>query len=243
MGKIRLDKFLADMGTGTRSQAKEFIRRGQVTVNGETVKKPEIKVDPQKDQVSLRERLLTYQKHRYVMLYKPAGWVSATEDARERTVLELLPQEARKGLFPVGRLDKDTEGLLLLTDDGLLAHRLLSPKKHVEKTYCARVEGSLGPEDVKAFSGGIDIGDEKPALPAKLQICGETDGICQVLITVSEGRYHQVKRMVAARGGRVIWLKRLSMGPLTLDEGLAPGQYRKLTQEEMRLLGLDADGG
>ena len=143
----------------------------------------------------------------------------------------------------MGRLDKDTEGLLLLTDDGPLAHRLLSPKKHVEKTYCARVEGSLGPEDVKAFAAGLDIGDEKPALPAKLQICGETDGICQVLITVSEGRYHQVKRMVAARGGRVIWLKRLSMGPLTLDEGLAPGQYRKLTQEEMRLLGLDADGG
>lgn len=243
MAGIRLDKYLADAGAGTRSQVKEKIRKGKVTVNGQPAKKPELKVDPASDVVEAEGIRFTFQKNRYYMLHKPGGCVSATEDASERTVLELLPASIRRGLFPVGRLDKDTEGLLLLTDDGPLAHRLLSPKKHVEKTYCARVEGSLGPEDVKAFAAGLDIGDEKPALPAKLQICGETDGICQVLITVSEGRYHQVKRMVAARGGRVIWLKRLSMGPLTLDERLAPGQYRKLTQEEMRLLGLDAGGG
>ena len=243
MAGIRLDKYLADAGAGTRIQVKEKIRKGKVTVNGQPAKKPELKVDPASDVVEAEGIRFTFQKNRYYMLHNPGGCVSATEDASERTVLELLPASIRRGLFPVGRLDKDTEGLLLLTDDGPLAHRLLSPKKHVEKTYCARVEGSLGPEDVKAFAAGLDIGDEKPALPAKLQICGETDGICQVLITVSEGRYHQVKRMVAARGGRVIWLKRLSMGPLTLDERLAPGQYRKLTQEEMRLLGLDADGG
>lgn len=237
MGKIRLDKFLADMGTGTRSQAKEFIRRGQVTVNGETVKKPEIKVDPQKDQVSLRERLLTYQKHRYVMLYKPAGWVSATEDARERTVLELLPQEARKGLFPVGRLDKDTEGLLLLTDDGELAHRLLSPRKHVDKKYFARVEGRITQEDIRAFSRGMDIGDEKITLPAELTVLAEKEEYWEVSVTLREGRYHQIKRMFEARGSRVLYLKRLSMGPLALDETLRPGEYRELTGKERMLLG------
>ena len=240
----RLDKFVASQGNMTRKEAGKLIRAGTVTVNGEKRKDPAGKVDPAGDEVRVEGRRLTYQKHVTLMMNKPAGVLSATEDKRCPTVLDLLPPEyGRRGLFPAGRLDKDTTGLLLLTDDGPLAHRLLSPKKHVEKTYCARVEGSLGPEDVKAFAAGLDIGDEKPALPAKLQICGETDGICQVLITVSEGRYHQVKRMVAARGGRVIWLKRLSMGPLTLDERLAPGQYRKLTQEEMRLLGLDADGG
>lgn len=242
MAGIRLDKYLADAGRGTRSQVKEKIRKGTVTVNGVPVKKPEQKVDPQVDVVEMEGVRISFQKNRYYMLHKPGGCVSATEDASERTVLELLPAQIRRGLFPVGRLDKDTEGLLLLTDDGPLAHRLLSPKKHVEKTYYARVEGSLGPADVEAFAEGMDIGDEKPALPAVLRVCGEREGISEVRITVSEGRYHQVKRMVAARGGRVVYLKRLSMGPLTLDERLAPGQYRELTREEMRLLGIENSG-
>ena len=237
MGKIRLDKFLADMGTGTRSQVKEFIRRGQVTVNGETAKRPELKVDPDEDQVCLQERTLTYQKHRYVMLHKPAGLVSATEDARERTVLELLPAEARRGLFPVGRLDKDTEGLLLLTDDGELAHRLLSPRKHVDKKYFARVAGRITGEDVRAFSRGMDIGDEKLTLPAALTVLSEGEEASEVSVTLREGRYHQIKRMFETIGSRVLYLKRISMGPLLLDDDLKPGEYRELTREERALLG------
>lgn len=237
MGKIRLDKFLADMGTGTRSQVKEFIRRGQVTVNGETAKRPELKVDPDEDQVCLQERTLTYQKHRYVMLHKPAGLVSATEDAREGTVLELLPAEARRGLFPVGRLDKDTEGLLLLTDDGELAHRLLSPRKHVDKKYFARVAGRITGEDVRAFSRGMDIGDEKLTLPAVLTVLSEGEEASEVTVTLREGRYHQIKRMFEAIGSRVLYLKRISMGPLLLDDDLKPGEYRELTREERALLG------
>lgn len=239
MAGIRLDKYLADAGVGTRSQVKEKIRKGKVTVNGMPAKKPEQKIDLGTDLVEMEGDRIAFQKNRYYMLNKPGGCISATEDTSGQTVLELLPAALRRGLFPVGRLDKDTEGLLILTDDGPLAHRLLSPKKHVEKTYYARVEGSMGQEDVEAFAAGIDIGDEKPALPARLQLCGEKDGISEVLVTVSEGRYHQVKRMVAARGCRVAYLKRLSMGPLSLDEQLAPGQYRELTKEEMRLLGID----
>lgn len=242
MAGIRLDKYLADAGAGTRSQVKEKIRKGKVTVNGMPAKKPEQKIDLGTDLVEMEGDRIAFQKNRYYMLNKPGGCISATEDASGQTVLELLPAALRRGLFPVGRLDKDTEGLLILTDDGPLAHRLLSPKKHVEKTYYARVEGSMGQEDVEAFAAGMDIGDEKPALPARLQLCGEKDGISEVLVTVSEGRYHQVKRMVAARGCRVAYLKRLSMGPLSLDEQLAPGQYRELTKEEMRLLGIDPCG-
>ena len=242
MAEIRLDKYLAGAGEGTRSQVKEKIRKGSVTVNGQPVCRPEQKVDPAKDVVEAGGVRVTLQTNRYYMLYKPSGCVSATEDGTQQTVLDLLPAGIRRGLFPVGRLDKDTEGLLLLTDDGPLAHRLLSPRKHVEKTYFARVEGNWGQEDVDAFAAGLDIGDEKPALPARLQIGRRRENGMEVLITVSEGRYHQVKRMAAARNGRVVYLKRLSMGPLTLDEGLAPGQYRELTEEELRLLGTEVSG-
>lgn len=229
--KLRLDKYLADLGMGTRSQLKQRIRKGEVRINGQVVKKPEEKVDTKNDQVEVGGRLLSYCQYRYYLLHKPAGYVSATEDEKEETVLSLLPKELQKGLFPVGRLDKDTEGLLLLTNDGAAAHRLLSPKKKVDKTYYAQIDGPVGKEDQQAFQTGVDIGDEKPTLPARLEILhsGEES---EILLTIQEGRFHQVKRMFAARGRKVLYLKRMSMGPLKLDDTLKKGEYRELTEEE-----------
>lgn len=232
---LRLDKYLADLGVGTRSQVKQMIRKGMVTVNGEAAKKPEQKVDLQKDCVTVQGKKMEYVKNRYLLLHKPAGYVSATEDAREKTVLSLIPSELRKGLFPVGRLDKDTEGLLLLTNDGELAHRLLSPGKHVDKTYFARVLGEVTEKDREAFAEGVDIGDEKLTLPAKLKILrsGEES---EILLTIHEGRFHQVKRMFEARGEKVVYLKRMSMGPLRLPDNLPKGEFRPLTEEELHSL-------
>lgn len=234
---VRLDKYLADAGAGTRSQVKQMIRKGQITVNDQQAKKPEQKVNPNTDQVKLQGQAVEYRPYRYLLLHKPAGYISATEDKREKTVLSLLPENLRKDLFPVGRLDKDTEGLLLLTNDGALAHRLLSPKKHVDKTYFARVQGIVTEEDGRAFSEGVDIGNEKKTLPAVLEILSSGE-VSQILLTIREGRFHQVKRMFEARDKSVIYLKRLSMGPLTLDKELPPGKYRELTKEEMDLLGI-----
>lgn len=238
MGNIlRLDKYLADMGVGTRSQVKQMVRKGQVYINGEPVKKPEQKVDLEHDAVEVQGKRLNYVKYRYILLHKPAGYVSATEDAREETVLSLLPKELQKDLFPVGRLDKDTEGLLLLTNDGNLAHRLLSPKKHVDKTYYARIRGIVTEEDGKAFAEGVDIGDEKLTQPGKLEIIHSAEE-SEILLTIHEGRFHQVKRMFEAREKKVVYLKRMSMGPLKLEEGLRLGEYRELTQEERDALGV-----
>ena len=238
MGELlRLDKYLADAGVGTRSQVKQMIRKGQIAINGETVKKPDQKVDGEKDKIEVMGKEIRYQKYRYLLLHKPSGYVSATEDKKEQTVLSLLPEELRKDLFPVGRLDKDTEGLLLLTNDGALAHRLLSPKKHVDKTYYARVQGRVTDEDQAAFLQGVDIGDEKDTMPAQLEIL-EAAEESRILLTIQEGRFHQVKRMVEARGKKVVYLKRISMGPLALEEGLKPGNYRELTEEEQEALGL-----
>lgn len=238
MGELlRLDKYLADAGVGTRSQVKQMIRKGQIAINGETVKKPDQKVDGEKDKIEVMGKEIRYQKYRYLLLHKPSGYVSATEDKKEQTVLSLLPEELRKDLFPVGRLDKDTEGLLLLTNDGALAHRLLSPKKHVDKTYYARVQGRVTDEDQAAFLQGVDIGDEKDTLPAQLEIL-EAAEESRILLTIQEGRFHQVKRMFEARGKKVVYLKRISMGPLALEEGLKPGNYRELTEEEQEALGL-----
>lgn len=234
---LRLDKYLADAGIGTRSQVKQMIRKGQVTVNDEPVKKPELKVDAEKDRIEVMGKEIRYQKYRYLLLHKPSGVVSATEDKKEQTVLSLIPEELRKDIFPVGRLDKDTEGLLLLTNDGVLAHRLLSPKKHVDKTYYARIQGKVTDEDAEAFFMGIDIGDEKDTLPARLKIL-ESGEESRILLTIQEGRFHQVKRMFEARDKKVIYLKRLSMGPLVLDEELKKGDYRELTEEEMASLGV-----
>jgi 16S rRNA pseudouridine516 synthase len=234
---LRLDKYLADLGVGTRSQVKQMIRKGLVDINGNTAKKPEQKVNVQEDHVTVEGKVLQYTKYRYVLLHKPSGYVSATEDAREKTVLSLLSPELQKGLFPVGRLDKDTEGLLLLTND--LAHRLLSPKKHVDKTYYARVQGKVTEDDRKAFAEGVDIGDEKKTLPADLEILASGEE-SEILLTIREGRFHQVKRMFESRGEKVLYLKRMSMGPLHLPEQLSKGQFRELTEEELTALGINS---
>ncbi|MEE1312782.1 MAG: pseudouridine synthase [Lachnospiraceae bacterium] len=233
--QIRLDKYLAELSVGTRSQVKQLIRKGLVQVNGITIKAPEHKVDVEHDQVMAQGKMLCFVQEEYIMLHKPAGVVSATKDKNEKTVLDLIKGQKRKDLFPAGRLDKDTEGLLLLTSDGELAHQLLSPKKHVDKTYYARIQGRVTKEDQKAFLQGLDIGDEKKTFPAKLEILVEDD-ISEIRITIQEGRFHQVKRMFEAREKKVIYLKRLSMGTLLLDEQLDPGQYRHLTEEEIRTL-------
>ena len=246
---MRLDKYLAEMGEGTRQEVKAFIRKGRVMVNGVPVKKPEAKVEEGKDQVALDGRKIPYQKYQYYMLNKPAGVITATADSRERTVLDLLGEDRRKDLFPVGRLDKDTEGLLLITNDGPLAHRLLSPRKHVDKCYYAKVRGEVTGEDVEQFAQGLflaGLGEEKEekTMPARLEILKtasaagkEAPGIVsEILLTIQEGKFHQVKRMFQAVGKEVLYLKRLSMGSLKLDPELAPGQYRELTKEEMERL-------
>lgn len=246
---MRLDKYLAEMGEGTRQEVKAFIRKGRVLVGGVPVKKPEAKVEEGKDQVTLDGREIPYQKYLYYMLNKPAGVITATTDSRDRTVLDLLGEDRRKDLFPVGRLDKDTEGLLLITNDGPLAHRLLSPRKHVDKCYYAKVRGEVTGEDVEQFAQGLflaGLGEEKEekTMPARLEILktvstgGEEDPgfVSEILLTIQEGKFHQVKRMFQAVGKEVLYLKRLSMGSLKLDPELAPGQYRELTKEEMERL-------
>ena len=202
-------------------------------VNGEVVKKPELKINETTVQILCQGKKASYQKNIYLMLHKPAGVVSATEDNREKTVLDLVrPEDRKNGLFPVGRLDKDTEGLMLLTDDGELAHRLLSPKKHVDKTYFAKIDGQVTEEHVKQFREGLDIGDEKKTLPAVLTIL-LSGPVSEIEVTIHEGRFHQIKRMFEAVGCKVTYLKRLSMGSLVLDETLPPEEYRPLTEAEL----------
>ena len=230
---MRLDKYLCETGFGTRSQVKDLLKKGQVMVNGEVVKKPELKINETTDQILCQGKKASYQKNIYLMLHKPTGVVSATEDNREKTVLDLVrPEDWKNGLFPVGRLDKDTEGLLLLTDDGELAHRLLSPKKHVDKTYYAKIDGQVTEEHVKQFREGLDIGDEKKTLPAVLTIL-LSGPVSEIEVTIHEGRFHQIKRMFEAVGCKVTYLKRLSMGSLVLDETLPPEEYRPLTEAEL----------
>lgn len=233
--KLRLDKYLSDMGCGTRSQVRRDISKGLVSVNGVPAGKADLKIDAGTDLVTVNNVPVVYEKYEYYMLNKPAGVVSATEDRRDRTVLDLIREKRRDDLFPVGRLDKDTEGLLLITNDGALAHRLLSPKKHVDKVYFARVQGEVTEADAELFSRGVDIGDERPTLPAVLEIVN-SGTYSEVLLTIREGRFHQVKRMFHAVGKEVVYLKRLQMGPLKLDETLAPGEYRRLKKEEVDTL-------
>lgn len=233
--KLRLDKYLAEMNLGTRSEVKKLITKGQIQVNGTIVKKPEFKLDPISDRVQYQDREITYVTYEYYMLNKPSGVISATEDKRDTTVIDLIESRQRKDLFPVGRLDKDTEGLLLITNDGALAHRLLSPKKHVDKTYYAKICGEVTKEDIEIFEKGVCIGDEKLTLPAKLVIL-KNGAESEIQLTIQEGRFHQVKRMFQAVGKEVVYLKRLSMGGLSLDPSLKPGEYRKLTKEEMEQL-------
>ncbi len=235
--EIRLDKLLADSNLGTRSGVRSIIKSGTVTVNGAIVKDPGYKIRPAADIVLIGQNPILYEVFAYYMLNKPQGCVSATKDNLSQTVLALLKNKGvlTKQLFPVGRLDKDTEGLLLLTNDGALAHALLSPKKHVEKTYLAVLDGPLKPEDKDVLQNGIDIGDEKPCLPAIVSESNSAAGNAYE-ITIMEGRFHQVKRMFEKRGRTVLYLKRLSMGALQLDERLKPGEFRRLTEEELALL-------
>lgn len=223
------------MGIGTRSEVKKAVTKGQVTVNGQIMKKPEVKIDTQADEVLYQGQRVCYMEYEYYMLNKPAGVVSATEDHRDRTVIDLIDSKKRRDLFPVGRLDKDTEGLLLITNDGALAHRLLSPKKHVDKVYYARIQGRVTDEDVKAFAVGLDIGEEQPTLPGELRIL-RSDEESEIELTIREGKFHQVKRMFEAVDKEVLYLKRIKMGSLVLDETLENGAYRELTKEEIEAL-------
>lgn len=232
---IRLDKYLADIGIGTRTEVKKLIRQGKVKVDDYIVKLPEQKIDTATQKVFCEGQELCYKEYEYYMLNKPAGYVSATIDAKDKTVLELITDKKRKDLFPVGRLDKDTEGLLLITNDGELAHRLLAPKKHVDKLYYAKVEGIVTEEDRKAFAEGVDIGEDEVTRPAVLKIL-KSDEVSEIHLTIQEGKFHQVKRMFEAVGKKVIYLKRISMGTLYLDENLKLGEYRALTEEELKHL-------
>ena len=237
---MRLDKFLADMGKGTRSQLKEAARKGRIRVNGEVVKKADMKVKIPGDEVTFDGVSVSYVTMEYYMLNKPQGVVSATEYKKYQTVVDLIGDKSRKDLFPAGRLDIDTEGLLLITNDGALTHRLLAPKKHVDKIYYAVCEGHVPDSAVKEFADGILLPDGLQCLPAGLEVLTrkEEDGmpVSEVRLTIREGKFHQVKRMMEAVGCPVKFLKRLTMGPLTLDESLKPGEYRPLTEEELELL-------
>ena len=235
---MRLDKFLVEMGKGTRSQIKEMAKKGRIQVNGAVLKATDEKIDPEKDVVVLDGQRVSYAQTEYFMLNKPAGTVSATEDEKYPTVVSLIGSALRKDLFPVGRLDLDTEGLLLITNDGAMAHELLSPKKHVDKTYFVKLREPLKQEYEAALENGIDIGEEALTLPAKLEICSEDRKNC--LLTIHEGKFHQVKRMFQSAENEVVFLKRMSMGSLTLDKALETGQYRPLTQEEIERLKTNA---
>ena len=235
MAQNRLDKVLSDLGVASRKEIREIIRSGRVTVDGIVEKKPERKLDPESSRICLDGRALEYRRFHYYMMDKPLGVVTATEDPRQKTVLDLLPAELKGlGLFPVGRLDKDTSGLLILTNDGDFAHRVISPKSCVEKRYYARVEGKPEESDRLAFREGLILGDGTRCLPAKLEILGDNE----CLVTVMEGKYHQVRRMLASRGKPVLELRRLSEGGLSLDPDLGPGGIRELDQEDLcRVLG------
>ncbi len=234
MGKMRLDKYLADMGQGTRTEVKKAIKKGKILVNQEIIKSPEYKIDVQADIVLIEGKRIVYEDMVYYMLNKPQGVISATEDRRAKTVLDLIEDKKRKDLFPVGRLDKDTEGLLLITNDGELAHQLLTPKKHVDKKYFVRLKTPLSEESRNHLEEGVDIGEDKLTMPSQVFFLNEEKN--EVEIIICEGKFHQVKRMFQAVGNEVIFLKRLSMGSLVLDKTLQPGEYRLLTSEEIERL-------
>lgn len=233
MEKQRLDKIISSTGKYSRREVRFLVRQGRVLVDGVPVRSGEDKFDPEHTAIEVCGEMLTYRKYTYLMMNKPAGVLSATEDGRGRTVIDLLAPELRRvGLFPVGRLDKDTVGLLLLTNDGPLAHELLSPKRHVDKRYFTRVDGLLTEEDCAAFQAGMVLSDGLHCLPAELEIL-KAGKISEAYVTVREGKFHQVKRMLSARGKPVCYLRRVQMGNLTLDLALSPGKYRFLTDDEV----------
>ena len=236
---MRLDKYLSDMGAGTRSELKKEIRKSGAVVDGTVVKDPGFSVS-ETSAVVFRGSEVAYEEYVYYMLNKPAGIISASEDGREETVVDLISEPKRRDLFPVGRLDRDTEGLLLITNDGALSHRLLSPKHHVDKVYYAEVSGILDESDVELFRQGLVLSDGLECMPADLKILSVSEEAysSEAEITIREGKFHQVKRMFSSIGSEVLYLKRLSMGPLVLDPELEPGAYRRLTGDEMAALGL-----
>ena len=236
MGIQRLDKIIASTGRFSRREVKLLARQGRILVDGRAIRDTAEKADPETAEITVDGEPLIWRSRTWVMLHKPAGYLSATEDGRGPTVLDLLPPELRRqGLFPVGRLDKDTEGLLLLTNDGAVAHDLLSPRHHVDKIYYARTDGRLTPEDCDAFARGMVLSDGLQCLPAGLEIlsAGEES---EALVTLREGKFHQIKRRLAQRGKPVLYLKRLQMGNLTLDPELGPGEFRFLTEAEQQEL-------
>lgn len=232
---MRLDKYLCESGKGTRTEVKKQISRGAVSVNGTLIKDAGYKIDENADRVSIDGVEVKYADFEYYMLNKPQGVISASRDKRGGKTLcvtDLIREKIRSDLFPVGRLDKDTEGLLIITNDGDMAHRLLSPKRHVDKTYYAELDGKILPDAAERIMAGVDIGDDKPTMPCQVNML--SDSSC--FITIHEGRYHEIKRMFKTEGRTVTYLKRISMGPISLDPELAPGEYRLLTDKETELL-------
>ena len=233
---MRLDKVLGHVGYGSRKEVQKLIKSKKVTVDGKCVVKSEANVNPETQEICISGEPIDYQEFYYYLLNKPAGYVSATEDSRDETVIDLLKQiDRNKELFPVGRLDKDTEGLLVLTNNGKLAHDLLSPKKHVDKTYYAKVKGKMVPEDIEIFAQGMSLNDGTTYRPGKLEIISSGE-FSEIYVTISEGKFHQVKKMVQYVGKEVVYLQRIQMGLLKLPKDLKLGEYRKLTSEELEKL-------
>ncbi len=235
--KIRIDKMLSNVGLGTRKQIKQDAKNGSVKINDEIVKDSSKIIDTDKDEVKYKNEIVKYVQYIYLMMNKPAGVVSATEDNYDETVIDLLKAEHRfYEPFPVGRLDKDTEGLLIITNDGQLTHDLLSPKKHVDKTYYAEIDDIVTEEDILVFEEGVTLNDGYKTMPAKLKVIENGYASSKCLITIKEGKFHQIKRMFIAVDKEVTYLKRLSMGNLELDETLELGEYRQLTEQELKIL-------
>ena len=234
--KMRVDKLLSNVGVASRAELKKYCKQGLISVNGKVINNPGVQVDSENDDVRFNGEKIVYREFVYIMLNKPDGYISATYDKYDPIVLDLIDQSYLVfEPFPVGRLDKDTEGLLVLTNDGQLAHRVLSPKKHVPKTYYAKIQGKVTEEDILAFEKGVILDDGYETMPSQLKIL-KSDDMSKIELTIHEGKFHQVKRMFESVGKKVVYLKRLSMGKLKLDESLKLGEYRELTEEEVKLI-------
>ena len=234
--KMRVDKLLSNVGVASRAELKKYCKQGLISVNGKVINNPGVQVDSESDDIRFNGEKIVYREFVYIMLNKPDGYISATFDKYDPIVLDLIDQSYLVfEPFPVGRLDKDTEGLLVLTNDGQLAHRVLSPKKHVPKTYYAKIQGKVTEEDILAFEKGVILDDGYETMPPQLKIL-KSDDMSEIELTIHEGKFHQVKRMFESVGKKVVYLKRLSMGKLKLDESLKLGEYRELTEEEVKLI-------
>ena len=234
--KMRVDKLLSNVGVASRAELKKYCKQGLISVNGKVINNPGVQVDSENDEVTFNGEKIVYREFVYIMLNKPDGYISATFDKHDPIVLDLIDSSYLVfEPFPVGRLDKDTEGLLVLTNDGQLAHRVLSPKKHVPKTYYAKIQGKVTEDDIFAFKKGVVLDDGYETMPSQLKIL-KSDEMSEIELTIHEGKFHQVKRMFESVGKKVVYLKRISMGKLKLDESLELGDYRELTEEEVKLI-------